>query len=81
MSAQETATKRHEGKVALVIGAGTVGGGWGNGKACAAVLAREGAKVCCFDLDPASPRKRPQRSRPKGMLRSVSQATQPDPQT
>ena len=53
MSAQATATKRHEGKAALVIGAGTVGGGWGNGKACAAVLAREGAKVCCFDLDPA----------------------------
>jgi NAD(P)-dependent dehydrogenase (short-subunit alcohol dehydrogenase family) len=45
--------ERHKGKVALVIGAGTEGGGWGNGKACAAQLAREGAKVVCFDLDPA----------------------------
>jgi NAD(P)-dependent dehydrogenase (short-subunit alcohol dehydrogenase family) len=39
-----------EGKVALVIGAGTVGGGWGNGKACAAQFARDGAKVVCADL-------------------------------
>lgn len=45
--------ERHKDKVALVIGAGTAGGGWGNGKACAAQLAREGARVVCFDLDPA----------------------------
>jgi NAD(P)-dependent dehydrogenase (short-subunit alcohol dehydrogenase family) len=38
-------------KTALVIGAGTVGGGWGNGKASAVQFAREGAKVACFDLD------------------------------
>lgn len=42
---------RLTGKTALVIGAGTVDGGWGNGKACAAQFAREGAKVVCVDLD------------------------------
>jgi NAD(P)-dependent dehydrogenase (short-subunit alcohol dehydrogenase family) len=43
--------KRFSDKTALVIGAGTAGGGWGNGKAIAAQFAREGAKVVCFDLD------------------------------
>jgi NAD(P)-dependent dehydrogenase (short-subunit alcohol dehydrogenase family) len=45
--------ERLKGKTALVIGAGTVGGGWGNGKACAVQYAREGARVVCFDLDAA----------------------------
>ncbi len=45
--------KRLDGQVALVIGAGTVGGGWGNGKACAMQFARDGAKVVCVDLDAA----------------------------
>jgi NAD(P)-dependent dehydrogenase (short-subunit alcohol dehydrogenase family) len=44
---------RLKDKSALVIGAGTAGGGWGNGKAAAAQLAREGASVLCFDRDPA----------------------------
>jgi len=43
--------ERFKGKTALVIGAGTAGGGWGIGKACAAQFAREGASVVCFDLD------------------------------
>ena len=42
---------RLEGKAALVIGAGTAAGGWGNGKACAVQFAREGARVVCVDLD------------------------------
>lgn len=42
---------RLDGKTALVIGAGTADGGWGNGKACAAQFAREGARVVCVDLD------------------------------
>jgi NAD(P)-dependent dehydrogenase (short-subunit alcohol dehydrogenase family) len=42
---------RLDGKTALVIGAGTVDGGWGNGKACAAEFARQGARVVCVDLD------------------------------
>lgn len=44
---------RVEGKVAIVTGAGsTPGPGVGTGKAAAAVLAREGAKVLCVDLVP-----------------------------
>ncbi len=40
------------GKVALVTGAGSIGEGWGNGKATAVLLARQGAQVCGVDLDP-----------------------------
>ena len=36
---------RLEGKRALIIGAGSVGAGWGNGRATAAVIMREGAQV------------------------------------
>jgi len=42
---------RLEGKVAIVVGAGTRGVGVGNGKAAAITFAREGAKVLCVDLD------------------------------
>jgi NAD(P)-dependent dehydrogenase (short-subunit alcohol dehydrogenase family) len=41
---------RLQGKVALVTGAGSVGPGWGNGKATAVLFAREGAKVVALDL-------------------------------
>jgi NAD(P)-dependent dehydrogenase (short-subunit alcohol dehydrogenase family) len=47
-------TRRLEGKTALVIGAGSVGPGWGNGKAAAVLFAREGANVLCVDLNEAS---------------------------
>jgi NAD(P)-dependent dehydrogenase (short-subunit alcohol dehydrogenase family) len=40
---------RLEGKVAIVVGAGSVGPGWGNGRATAVVFAREGAKVFAVD--------------------------------
>jgi len=36
-------------KVALVFGAGSVGPGWGNGKATAVTFARAGARVFCVD--------------------------------
>jgi len=36
-------------KVALVIGAGSIGPGWGNGKATAVAYGREGATVICVD--------------------------------
>lgn len=39
-----------QGKVALVTGCGTREQGWGNGKAIAALLARQGAKVFGVDL-------------------------------
>src|SRR5579863_4685372 len=38
------------GKVALVTGAGSVGPGWGNGKATATLLARRGASVFGVDI-------------------------------
>ena len=40
---------RLENKVALVIGAGAIGPGWGNGKATAVAYAREGARVVAVD--------------------------------
>jgi NAD(P)-dependent dehydrogenase (short-subunit alcohol dehydrogenase family) len=43
-----------EGKVALVTGCGSFGPGWGNGKATAAVLARQGATVFGVDIDLAA---------------------------
>lgn len=39
------------GKVALVTGAGSVGPGWGNGKATAVLLARQGAQVFLVDIN------------------------------
>jgi NAD(P)-dependent dehydrogenase (short-subunit alcohol dehydrogenase family) len=39
-----------KGKVALVTGAGSVGPGWGNGKATAVLLARQGARVFAIDI-------------------------------
>jgi len=42
---------RLDGKVALVMGAGSVGPGWGNGRAIAVRFAQEGAKVFATDRD------------------------------
>jgi NAD(P)-dependent dehydrogenase (short-subunit alcohol dehydrogenase family) len=42
---------RLEHKVALITGAGSIGPGWGNGKATAVLFAREGAKVFGVDLN------------------------------
>ena len=39
------------GKVAIVTGAGSVGPGWGNGKATATLLARQGASVFLVDIN------------------------------
>lgn len=43
--------KRLENKVALVLGAGSVGPGWGNGRASAVLFARNGAKIFATDLE------------------------------
>jgi NAD(P)-dependent dehydrogenase (short-subunit alcohol dehydrogenase family) len=40
---------RLDGRVAIVTGAGSAGPGWGNGKATAVLLARQGAKVFAID--------------------------------
>jgi NAD(P)-dependent dehydrogenase (short-subunit alcohol dehydrogenase family) len=45
---------RLKGKVALVVGAGSIGPGWGNGKATAVAFAREGASVFCVDINLAA---------------------------
>lgn len=45
---------RLKGKVALVLGAGSIGPGWGNGKAASAAFAREGARVVCADINLAA---------------------------
>lgn len=45
---------RLAGKVALVAGAGSVGPGWGNGRAIAVRCAEEGARVFAVDRDPAA---------------------------
>lgn len=45
---------RLEGKVAMVVGAGSSGPGWGNGKAAAVLFAREGARLFCVDINLAA---------------------------
>ncbi|RDJ19958.1 SDR family NAD(P)-dependent oxidoreductase [Bosea caraganae] len=45
---------RLNGKVAIVFGAGSIGEGWGNGKAAAVAYARAGAKVIAVDLNEAA---------------------------
>ncbi|EDP61222.1 dehydrogenase [alpha proteobacterium BAL199] len=52
--AEQKTTGRLQDKVALVMGAGSSGPGWGNGKATAVSFARAGAKVVCVDLVAAS---------------------------
>lgn len=44
-------TGRLNGKRAIVFGAGSVGEGWGNGKASSVLFAREGARVACVDIN------------------------------
>jgi NAD(P)-dependent dehydrogenase (short-subunit alcohol dehydrogenase family) len=43
---------RFKDKVALVLGAGSIRPGWGNGKATAVLFAREGARVFGADCNP-----------------------------
>ena len=44
-------SERLKNKIAIVVGAGSVAQGWGNGKACAVLYAREGAKVLAVDVN------------------------------
>ncbi len=46
--------ERLKDKVAIVVGAGSSGPGWGNGKATAVLFAREGASVLCVDVNEAA---------------------------
>jgi len=57
---------RLDGKVAIVVGAGCVGPGWGNGRAAAVIFAREGAKVLAVDRDADSMRETVEQARQVG---------------
>src|ERR1700760_4135646 len=50
----EKPMNRLKGKTAMVVGAGSIGPGWGNGKATAVTFAREGAQVLCVDRNGAA---------------------------
>ncbi len=47
-------TNRLQDRIALVFGAGSVGPGWGNGKASAVAYARAGATVVAIDVNPSA---------------------------
>ena len=47
-------TTRLQGRTALVFGAGSIGPGWGNGKAAAVAYARAGARVAAIDVNRAA---------------------------
>jgi len=51
MNTSTTTAGRLAGKVAFVTGAGSVGPGWGNGRAIAVRFAQEGARVFAVDRD------------------------------
>jgi NAD(P)-dependent dehydrogenase (short-subunit alcohol dehydrogenase family) len=51
---REKTMARLKGKTAMVVGAGSIGPGWGNGKATAVTFAREGAQVFCVDRNAAA---------------------------
>jgi NAD(P)-dependent dehydrogenase (short-subunit alcohol dehydrogenase family) len=57
---------RLDGKVAIVVGAGCVGPGWGNGRATAVIFAREGANVFAVDRDAEPMRETIERARETG---------------
>ena len=64
---------RLAGQVAVVFGAGSVGPGWGNGKAAAVQYARDGATLAAHRHPPRRPRRRPSTSsaREGGHCRSL----------
>jgi len=47
-------TGRLQDRIAIITGAGSVGPGWGNGRATAVRFAEEGAKIFAVDRDPDS---------------------------
>ena len=59
-------TRRLEGKVAIIAGAGSVGPGWGNGRATAVRFAEEGAKIFAVDRDAESMRETVERVKQAG---------------
>lgn len=72
---------RMRDKIVLVFGAGSVGAGWGNGKAAAVAYAREGACVACIDLDPEAARVTADLVEAEGSQTLVIRADVTDPAT
>lgn len=60
-----------KGKVALVVGAGCIGEGMGNGRATAITFAREGATVICADINEASAQETVEMIRAEGLSASA----------
>lgn len=67
-------TQRLQGKVAIVVGAGSIGRDVSNGAAAAIVYAREGAKVLCVDRDAAAARETVERIAAEGGAASAFEA-------
>ena len=66
--------ERLKDKVAMVTGAGSVGPGWGNGKAVAVLFAREGARVFAIDINPDAAEETAQIIRDEGGECTVARA-------
>src|SRR2546426_1134008 len=64
--------KRLQGRVAIITGAGSVGPGWGNGRATAVRFAEEGAKGFAVDRDAASLRETVQKAAVKTHICDVT---------
>jgi NAD(P)-dependent dehydrogenase (short-subunit alcohol dehydrogenase family) len=45
---------RLAGRTTVVLGAGSVGEGWGNGRAISVLFARQGSRLVCVDSNPAA---------------------------
>jgi len=65
---------RLSGRTAMVVGAGSIGPGWGNGKATAVLFAREGARVFCVDLNETAAQETAELIRGEGGEAEVCQA-------
>lgn len=63
----------------MIIGAGSAGAGWGNGKATAVLFAREGARVLCVDRNEAAAQETAAIIRSEGNLAEVLVADVSDP--
>jgi NAD(P)-dependent dehydrogenase (short-subunit alcohol dehydrogenase family) len=71
---------RLKDKRAAIIGAGSVGDGWGNGKATAVLFAREGARVLCVDRSEEAANVTADLIRSEGGTAEVAVADVVDPQ-
>lgn len=72
-------SQRVRDRVAIVSGAGSIGPGWGNGKAISCLLAREGAKVLCVDRNPDAAAETAELIRAEGGTAEVGVADVADP--